>query len=201
MADAGLREGAVQNTKLKRCTDSTNERHILTDEQIVELHGRLIRRIAVWGWVDDKEDLAQDALIVLLKRLRDRGLDDPDRAFGYLVGIARRLAIGAVRKSVRRKTEPDSVGVENACADTASPEQLLADREMAVLAHDLVARLGTERDRLLAGKHYLCEQDSKTVQQDMELSSAQLHRLLYRVRSRLRVIAEPVEGDCLALLS
>lgn len=167
----------------------------------MEFRTRLLRQMAGWGVGDDSEDLAHDALIVLLQRVRDDALDEPERAYSYLVGIARRLHIAAQRKSYRRQTDADSDLVEQTGTRATAPDQLMAAQELTTLTRKLVEKLGVDRDRLLVQKHYLFDQDSRAVQQDLQLNAEQIHRLLYRCRQRLRVIAAPHATELSGLLA
>ncbi|NBB92831.1 MAG: sigma-70 family RNA polymerase sigma factor [Gammaproteobacteria bacterium] len=135
-------------------------------------------------------DLRQEALIVVIERLRDSGLDEPEKLAAFLHQTAVNLARGEARTYFRRNTHPDYDAIDRA----ATAEPLLADRlersELARLVRELLGELTVERDRDILRRFYLREEDKESICASLELSPEHFDRVLYRARQRFRQILE-----------
>jgi RNA polymerase sigma-70 factor (ECF subfamily) len=144
-------------------------------------------------------DLRQDALIVVIERLRDGGLSEPEKLAAFLYQTAINLARGEARTYYRRNTHPDFEAVERA----ATAEPLLADRlerrELGEIVRTLLDELSQERDREILRRFYLREEDKERICASLELSAAHFDRVLYRARKRFRQVLEQRLGNGLTV--
>jgi RNA polymerase sigma-70 factor (ECF subfamily) len=135
-------------------------------------------------------DLRQEALIVVIERLRETGLEEPDKLAAFLHQTAVNLALGEARTYYRRNTWPNSEALDRA----ATSEPLIADRiereELARLVKRLLDELNQPRDRDILRRFYLGEEPKESICATLELTAAHFDRVLYRARKRFREILE-----------
>lgn len=134
----------------------------------------------------EAEDLFQDVFRLALEKLRRGELREPDKLPGFLAQIARSLAIEHYRKRDRRKTEPDSDALLAVPASNEGPLAELLDRENAALVRQVLADVGTARDRDILLRVYLTEDDKELIAADHGLTGLQLNRVLHRARQRYK---------------
>ena len=141
------------------------------------------------------EDLAHEAFIVFLNKVRNGELGEPERASSYFIGIVKNLLIGYQRKGARRKTTPDSIAIESAHDETSTNTEELTHRsELAQCLNRGLGKLTTERDRDLLCKYYLQDSRRADICFEMGLTAEQFSRVLYRARARLRHILSDTEA-------
>src|SRR5688500_17365447 len=70
-------------------------------------------------------DIRQDALRIVIEKLRAGTLEQPERLGGYLRGVALKLCGAQKRKEARRATTADSDAIEAIAADRADPAEHL----------------------------------------------------------------------------
>lgn len=140
-------------------------------------------------------DLRQEALIVVIERLRSEGLAQPEKLAAFLYRTAINLAKGEARTYYRRNTHPDFEAVDRA----ATAEPLLADllerAELARIVRTLLDELAQERDREILRRFYLHEEAKESICTDLGLSAAHFDRVLYRARQRFAQILQTRLGD------
>lgn len=162
------------------------------ETELVERYSRgllyMLRRTA--GDPALAEDLHQETFRVVLERLRERGLEEPERLAGFLHRTAKNLFIGGHRKAARRKTGGD----DEALAEVADPapdplRDTLRDEE-AALVRRLIGELDTDRDRRILYRFYIAEEDKERICADLGLSSLHFNRVLFRARQRFKELLE-----------
>ncbi len=136
------------------------------------------------------DDLHQETFRVVIERLRERGLEDPERLAGFLHRTAKNLFIGGYRKVVRRKTEGEVDGLETVPDPAADPHQRAVREEEAALVRRLIGELETDRDRQILYRFYIAEEDKERICADLDLSSLHFNRVLFRARQRFKDLLE-----------
>jgi RNA polymerase sigma-70 factor (ECF subfamily) len=135
-------------------------------------------------------DLCQDALIIVIERLRNRALDEPEKLAAFLRQTAVNLALGEARTHYRRNTHADSAGIE-ALADRGPLISDRIDREkLAQAVRELLAELNQARDRQILRRFYLTEEPKASICAALEVTPEHFDRVLYRARQRFRRILE-----------
>lgn len=139
-------------------------------------------------------DIAQEALMVVLKRMREPGLEHPEKLAAFLHRTAINLARGEARTYFRRNTHPD----HEAVALVAVSEPLLADRidreQLSATVRQLIAELGQPRDRELLRRFYLGEESKASLCEAFAVSPAHFDRIHFRAKQRFRQILESRAG-------
>lgn len=147
------------------------------------------------------DDLHQETLAVMLRRIRARELRQPEAVAGFVRSTARNLFIADRRKETRYTDlgdEPEATA-DRLLAGTAEgaerhhgehPLRLLMAEEEARLVRQLLAELRHPRDRELLVRVYLREEEKERVCRELEIDPALYNRVLFRARQRLRELWE-----------
>jgi RNA polymerase sigma-70 factor, ECF subfamily len=136
------------------------------------------------------QDLVQETLLVVVRRLRGAGIEDPEKLAAFAAQTARNLAIASLRKAERQKTDVDSPATERNVDTARGVEALAEDFEAALAVRTLLRELPQARDRLMLKRFYLEDQDKEVICQEMQLSEAAFNQALSRARRRFRQIIE-----------
>lgn len=130
------------------------------------------------------EDLHQEVFRIVLVRLRESGLEEPEKLAAFLHGTANHLVVAHFRKSTRRRTETDP-GAGDSGVPPGQVDRLLR-RERALLVRRLLSVLEPERDRQILFRFYVAEEEKATICADLGLSHDHFKRVLHRARGRFR---------------
>lgn len=135
-------------------------------------------------------DLTQEALIVVLERLRGDGLDDPGRLAAFLHRTALNLAVGEARKYHRRNTHNDDDALVKAAATQPLVEDQIDRERLSAAVRCLLRELKQPRDRQILRRFYLTEEAKASICASLEVTPEHFDRVLYRARQRFRQIVE-----------
>lgn len=158
------------------------------EHRLVELYGRSVAVLLDrhTNGRPEAEDLFQETFRLVIEKLRRGELREPAKLPGFLAAIARSLAIEHYRKTARRKTEPDSDGLDAVAASTPGPLGSLLAHENAALVRRVIAELDNARDRQILLRFYIAEEDKERISADFGLTSLQFNRVLHRARQRYK---------------
>jgi RNA polymerase sigma-70 factor, ECF subfamily len=147
---------------------------------------RLVANRAAGGDFELAHDVCQEALVIIIRRLRTTGLENPALLAAFAAQTARNLVTAARRKTLRQRTESYAETIE-AIADPrpAAQEQLSAGGIAAIL-NRILAELPGERDRTVLIRFYLKEDDKSDICRDLNLSELGFNQVIFRARNRLR---------------
>jgi RNA polymerase sigma-70 factor, ECF subfamily len=147
---------------------------------------RLVAHRASGGDLELSRDICQETLVILLRRLRTTGLDDPSGLEAFAAQTVRNLIIAARRKTQRQRTAPDSEALEG----VPDPRPLVPAEEasgrLGILVKQLLAELPGDRDRAILTRFYLNEDDKSEICRDLNLTDLGFNQVLFRARNRLR---------------
>jgi RNA polymerase sigma-70 factor (ECF subfamily) len=147
---------------------------------------RLVAHRASGGDLELSRDICQETLVILLRRLRTTGLDDPSGLEAFAAQTVRNLIIAVRRKNQRQRTAPDSEALEG----VPDPRPLVPAEEasgrLAILVKRLLAELPGDRDRAILTRFYLNEDDKSEICRDLNLTDLGFNQVLFRARNRLR---------------
>ena len=149
---------------------------------------RFVLRKRLGGDTAEAEDIAQEAMIVVLLKLRAGEIDDPERLGAYLQGTAKNLVIGKSRlyESKNTQTTPDipewAIGWSN------DEVEAVLQQESANLVQKLLSELKQERDRQVLMQHYVMDKPKEVVCENLSLSPAHFDRVLYNAKARLKTL-------------
>jgi RNA polymerase sigma-70 factor (ECF subfamily) len=147
---------------------------------------RLILYRASGGDRELAAELSQETLLIILRRLRTTGLNDPAGLAAFAAQTARNLAIANRRKDGRRRTDIDLEALDAIPAPgRGHPEQIAVSRLGAIVSR-VLDQLPTDRDRLVLQRFYLHEEDKAEICRDLQLSDLAFNQVLFRARNRFR---------------
>jgi len=133
------------------------------------------------------EDLYQETFRLTLEKIRGGEVREPERFSGFILSIARNLAIEHFRKNARAR---ERQGGENEIRTIAAPEPSQLDNllkeERATLVHHVLAALPSERDRKVLHRFYIADDDKEEICADLGISSLHFNQILCRARERYR---------------
>lgn len=131
------------------------------------------------------EDRVHDMFIVAVEAIREGKLREPAALPSYIHGIARLSNFSHIGVKVRRERLSGSlrhwVSIRT---KTASPEDLLTQRERARIMRELLASL-TEREREVLTRFYLREQTKEQICRELALTETQFRLSKSRAKQRL----------------
>lgn len=132
------------------------------------------------------EDLAQETLIAVIARLRERPLDDPARLDGFVRGVAHNLLRADSRARLRRRTSPVGELIDEFIDPDASPLGAAVRTDEAQVVRHLIDELPVLRDRELLRRHYLHGESKAQICDALGVDEAIFNQLLHRARRRLQ---------------
>jgi RNA polymerase sigma-70 factor (ECF subfamily) len=131
------------------------------------------------------EELAQEVLIVVLKRLRTTPLQDPSRLAAFVAQTARNVAMADQRKERRRRTDTGTEELDEV-PDQAHDQAITVEvASSAAAVHAMLKELKSSRDRALLVRYYLQDEDKTSICRDLGLSESTFNVVLFRARERL----------------
>jgi RNA polymerase sigma-70 factor (ECF subfamily) len=147
----------------------------------------------------DAEDVAQDALKIVLERVREGTINEPDKLYSFAANTARNLALNMARKVLRQKTAVDSPLLDELAQTVGDEQTEVDDEQLARAVVALLDQLPTLRDRHLLRRFYVEGIDKQTLCTELSLTAAHFDRVLMRARDRFRLILQR-EGPRLGLV-
>ena len=157
-------------------------------------------RREAFRWLSNREDaadIAQDALLTVLFKLRDGSLTEPDKLEGFIRRTVKFSAIGFLRKHSVSKTVRVGSIAENAMSSDYDGFVYTAKKEIDNKVAVLLESLQQGRDRILLKEHYLNQVPKATLCSQFDMEPAQFDRVAHRARLRLRKSVEMLAPDIL----
>jgi len=130
------------------------------------------------------EDVSQDALALVIAKIRGGEVREPERLSGFIAALARNLAIAYRRKSARGET----AGEIEASDAHGGPLAEFLRQERAEAVRQVLREMNPARDRQLLHRFYIAEEPKESICAELGLSSLHFNRVLHRARQRFREI-------------
>ncbi|HSX60569.1 MAG TPA: sigma-70 family RNA polymerase sigma factor [Tahibacter sp.] len=143
---------------------------------------------------DRVHDLTQETFIVVIARMRDNGIHDPNRIGGFLRQTAINLANSDRRKIVRQRTDTDNDSIEVVIDEALGPADSVDLDQLVSMIGELMDELPMRRDRELLQRYLVHEEDKFALCREYGLTSEHFDRVLHRARVRLRELLEKRRG-------
>jgi RNA polymerase sigma-70 factor, ECF subfamily len=147
---------------------------------------RLILHRASGGDRELTAELSQETLLIILRRLRSTGLDDPAGLAAFAAQTARNLVIAARRKDSRRRTDINLEALDATPAPDRSHPELISVSRLGTIVARVLDQLPTERDRVVLQRFYLHEEEKAEICRDLQLTDLAFNQVLFRARNRFR---------------
>jgi RNA polymerase sigma-70 factor, ECF subfamily len=162
------------------------------EAQLVESYSRdvmiIIRRDVSDSAIAD--DLWQETLWIVLKKIRRGDVREPEKLSGFIYGVARNLVIEYFRGAARheRLTETNEVMLVADPAPDALEE--LMRKEEADLVRQILEEMPNKRDSQVLFRFYIAEDEKEQICADLGLTVLHLNLVLHRARGRYRELYE-----------
>jgi len=168
------------------------------ERELVERYWRGIRAILGRSARDRSvvDDLCQDTFRIGIEKIRRGELREPERLSGFMVMLARNLAIEYHRrtaKQAQRVQESEAFG-DSIASDAADQLHVLLQAENAQIVRQVLDELASDRDRQILYRYYLDEEDKDRICADLGLTSLHFNRVLFRARARYRELYARATG-------
>jgi RNA polymerase sigma-70 factor, ECF subfamily len=125
-------------------------------------------------------DLMQDVLVLVLQKLREGAVRDPEHVASFVLGTARRMVIDGRRNDARRARILEAFPIDLLPADEESPEPLDTERLKGCLA------ALPERERAILFMTFYDDRPADAVASELGLSGGNVRVIRHRGLERLR---------------
>jgi RNA polymerase sigma factor (sigma-70 family) len=132
------------------------------------------------------QDLCQEAICILLERLRSRPLDEPEKLAAFLHSIASNLHIAEIRKSDRRKTFNNQELVNIVKDPSQNQYRTLMKERAGKAVRLLLSSMDNARDKKLLHSFYIEEKDKAEICAELDLSLRHFDKVLFRAKQRFK---------------
>lgn len=137
------------------------------------------------------EDLCNEAFRIVLERLRQQPLEDPEGLAPYLAQTARFLVRGDRRTARRHLTYTgQQESIEQFEDPSADPTDTVQAEARAKAVRQLLSEMPHVRDREILVRHYLRDQDKEEICEAFGIGEDHFRRVVFRARERFRELLE-----------
>jgi RNA polymerase sigma-70 factor (ECF subfamily) len=162
------------------------------EAQLVERYSRAVM-IIIRRDVNDAasvDDLHQETLWIVLKKIRRGDVREPERLSGFVCSVARNLVIKHFRDAVRQERLAETKDALLLTHPAPDPLEELVQKEEADLIRQILKEMPNERDSQVLFRFYIAEDDKEQICADLGLTSMRLNLVLHRARERYRELYE-----------
>jgi RNA polymerase sigma-70 factor, ECF subfamily len=132
------------------------------------------------------EDLYQEAFRIVLEKIRQGDVREPERLSGFICGVARNIVLAYFRRATHQGMLSQ---IEEASSiPYPAPDQLqeLLQREKADLVRRVLKEMPNERDIQVLFRFYIAEDEKDQICADLGLTSLHFNRVLqYLIKIRM----------------
>ena len=139
--------------------------------------------------VTDVQELAQQTLMIAIEKIRQGAVREPERLSGYICGIAKKLAWDHIKKT--RLRNPAQIDEIASVVDSSDgPFEQLLRKEEAEIVRQVIGKLRVPRDREIITRHYLHDEERKSICASLSLTNVQFNRVIFRALDRFKELYE-----------
>jgi RNA polymerase sigma-70 factor (ECF subfamily) len=141
------------------------------------------------------EDLYQETFRIVLEKIRQGDVREPERLSGFVCGVARNIVIDYFRRVARQESMTEIE--EAAHIPHPAPDQLqkLLQKEKADLVRQVLKEMPNERDVQALYRFYIADDDKEQICADLGLTSLHFNLVLHRARERFRELYRQAMRD------
>jgi RNA polymerase sigma-70 factor (ECF subfamily) len=154
------------------------------DELVARYSRGVSRMIRANGGQLAVEDLRQKTFELALQKIRQGELRDPEKLSSFILGVARFVALGHIRR-LRSGKETGLEAAELVVDPAPDPLDQLLQKETAQLIWQAINQLKSPRDREILSR-LIAEEDQRQVGADLGLTNLQFNVVLFRARERFK---------------
>lgn len=138
---------------------------------------------------DLSDDLHQETLLLVIRKIRENKIGEPAKLAGYIHRVCRNLLIETYRKRTRRGEAPASSPDRLPSAEL-DPSLRYEKKDEVRLVRMVLAELKIPRDREILYRFYLAEQGKEEILAILGIDSLHFNRVLHRARRRFSQLWE-----------
>ena len=138
------------------------------------------------------EDIAQETALVVLRRLKGQGVDDPDKLANFIYGTAINVHRNMQRKHARLSMDDEMVARATDPAGGPEDEALRDERRQS--ARETIENLPVSRDRDVLRRVLVYQQRKDEICDATALNTQHYDRVAYRARRRAAALQESAAG-------
>jgi RNA polymerase sigma-70 factor, ECF subfamily len=132
------------------------------------------------------EDISQDTFRIVIAKVRRGDLRDAERLSGFVCGVARNTAVAHIRKLRHSQNHHTIADAEHIADSTPNQLDKVLRDEQSKAVRQLINELKQKRDRDLLFRYYIGEEDKDKICQDLSLTRAQFHNVIFRATRRFK---------------
>lgn len=133
------------------------------------------------------EDLRQETFRIVIEKIRNGEVREPEKLSGYVLSVARNVAIGYYRRAPRAEAS-DLEEAAQLADRSPSPLDVLLRREQRAIARQVLNEMETARYREVLYRFYIAEEPKTQICTLLGLSGVHFNRILYRAKERYRTL-------------
>jgi RNA polymerase sigma-70 factor, ECF subfamily len=141
------------------------------------------------------EDLYQETFRIVLEKIRQGDVREPERLSGFVRGVARNLIIEHFRRATRLAKEANVDAAEPLPHPAPDQFEELLLKEKSDLIRQIFKVMSNKRDIQVLLRYYLAEEDKERICADLGLTRRYFNVVLQRARERFRELYEQALGD------
>jgi RNA polymerase sigma-70 factor (ECF subfamily) len=132
------------------------------------------------------EDLAQDALIIVIQKARAGQIQSARGLSSFVRQTGINLLVNQKRKETRHKTDTNDCIDHLFPSDSSSSLQQIENEQVKKIVIDVIQELGQQRDRDIIIQTFVHDQPKDVVCENLDLSKDHFDKVLFRARERLK---------------
>ena len=132
------------------------------------------------------EDLSQEALIIILQKVRRGDVREPERLSGFVCSVARNRAIEYIRKPRDLSCDDEMGNIEFIRDPSPTPFEQVLIKQRDMVVRQLINELKVKRDRDVLFRFYIAEETKEEICNQLGLTSKQFDNVIYRAKERYR---------------
>ncbi|MEO0575295.1 MAG: sigma-70 family RNA polymerase sigma factor [Pseudomonadota bacterium] len=190
--NAGLSQTQPQDLAARIAAGSSAAEHELVRRYNVTLLKILMKRC---GNREQAEDARQEALLIVLQRLRKGEISDATKLSAFMHRTAINVLIADQRKTSRRGTSADTPVVEQMSDPKLDQLTAMIREESGTAVRAVVRDIKNDRDREILYRFYIRDEEKFSICSALNLTTVHFDRVISRARVRLRSIIESNRPD------
>lgn len=148
-----------------------------------------------FGNTADADDAQQQALEIVLRKLRAGGVSNVEAILGYLATTVQNLKSSAQRMQRKHPTDslPDGEQLDHVAGSGhhESAERSTERAQVGDVMRNIMQDIPNPRDRVVLYRRYLLEQDKDEICGALGLDNRHFDRVIHRAKQRLRAVLRP----------
>jgi RNA polymerase sigma factor (sigma-70 family) len=134
------------------------------------------------------EEIRQEAFAIVLRKIREGALRDPERLTGFIVAVAHQLCKDHLRRVLKleQAIHHTSRTEDQLISAPLNPDEMLMPSERAELVRQVLSEMKSTRNRAVLLRFFIGEEDKGTICNDLGLTGHQFNLILWRAKEQYK---------------